>query len=181
MWNMGRSPSTTSSGPSGTAPASWSRFADRQPWVSTAAFGAPAVPLVKSSAAVADGGTSATGADAPPISSDARTAPATSAPSDAHVATRRPSRLASTPAHAAAPASSTTTTPGCTTSSSRCSSAAGLMGFNGTAAAPAPIVASHASTKVGLFPHSSATRPPGAVPFRTSALRMAAVRWRSSP
>ena len=49
MWNSGSTPRVTSPGSWRRAAdaSTWSRLASRLPWVSMAAFGEPAVPLVK--------------------------------------------------------------------------------------------------------------------------------------
>ena len=64
MWKSGSTPKTTSSAVCDRPGWAWhcSRLASRLPWVSIAAFGEPAVPLVKISTARSSAARSTTGA-----------------------------------------------------------------------------------------------------------------------
>ena len=95
-------------------------FASRLPWVSIAARGAPAVPLVNISTARWSGATSATGSGSAASSSSSGTAPSTGVAVDGDdVADRRPARPRSTSRHVAAALRSTTTPTAPTAASSR--------------------------------------------------------------
>jgi hypothetical protein len=180
MWYIGRTPNVTSAGVMCSASIDCSMFDMRFPWLSTAAFGDPAVPLVNMYAAGADGSTSTTGAE----SSVANTSSSVWAPSMPWPSVARTVRTARRvslvmPDHVAIAAGSTTTTAGCTTMSSFSISGAGLVGFNGAATAPMPTVARYDTTKYGVLLHSSATHSPFFTPSFRNSERSAAT-WRRS-
>ena len=173
MWNTGSTPYTTSLGRITVLRSSCSRFDFRLRCVSIAARGAPAVPLVKISAAVAEDSTSTISLGEYPSNDDIDTAPAMSVPSVATTSLSLVRRVESMLRHVLTAAGSTKTAVGFTTSISRSISAAGLMTFIGTATAPTPSVARYATTKVVELPHTNATASPLATPAAFSAPRTA--------
>ena len=92
MWNSGRTPYTTSSGPirSLSVERIWPRLASRLPWVSIAAAEAPAVPLVNISTARVSPSTSTGGTGAVVSSSSKVCAPSRSWPGVATTETIAP-------------------------------------------------------------------------------------------
>ena len=119
----------------------------RLPWLSIAARGDPAVPLVKMSAASVSSSTSTTGTGAADnSSSNDESAPSTVFSVDTTWATVGTADR-STCAQACAADGSTTTTFAPTACTSRSISGAGLVGLSGTATAPSPSVAKYMSTK----------------------------------
>ena len=111
------------------------------PWVSIAAFGAPAVPLVNNRAARWSGSTSTAGAGSAAMISLAGVASGISALSAATTVRSAGTDSRSTSRHAAAPERSTTTATAPTVAIWVVSSWAGLVGLSGTATAPMPSVA----------------------------------------
>ena len=141
MWNSGSTPKTTSVGSMCTPTERLcSRLATRLPWLSIAACGDPAVPLVKMSTASASASTSVMGTGPASSSELNEAAPAMSF---SVLTTVRSDGSAwwSTSDHADLAAASTTTATGSTTASSRWISGPGLVGFSGTATAPMPSTA----------------------------------------
>ncbi len=183
MWNNGRTPKTTSSGPCRRPGWSWhcSRFESRLPWVSMAAFGDPAVPLVKLSTARSSGRRSTIGADGLRTSSSSTRAfgeVSPSLPITTSRAGRAPRSRPVTVARAFGPA---ITARAPMAASSLCTSGTGLDGLMGTATQPALITARYETTKYQLLAATMATRSPGSSPRPSSPPRRPATCVRSSP
>ena len=183
MWLSGRTPNTTSSGPSRSLSVEriWPRLASRLPCESIAAAEAPAVPLVNISRASVSPSTSTGGTGAVVSSSSKVCAPSRSCPGVATTETIAPVTDGWTDCHAAAAIGPTTAATGETSDSWRSISGPGLVGLRGTATAPSPTVARRAMMKYGSLPDRRATRSPGPTPRSSSAPRNAAVRSRSAP
>ena len=111
------------------------------PWVSIAACGAPAVPLVNSRAARWSGSTSTSGAGSAAMISAASMAPGISAPSAAMTVRSDGIDARSTSRQAVDPVRSTTAATAPTVAIWWVSSLAGLAGLSGTATAPMPSMA----------------------------------------
>ncbi len=148
MWNTGSTPYTTSSPTMPSVDRPCSMLASRLPWLSIAARGEPAVPLVKMSTATSCWSTSTAGVVGSPASRSSNAMSAASEPVSVATTTCTVGTLArSTWAQAWAADGSTTTILALTVCSSRSISGAGLAGLSGTTTAPRPTAARYRSTK----------------------------------
>ena len=169
MWEIGTTASTTAPGcsplPGVSMTACWLEV--RLPWLIIAAFGAPAVPLVKMRTARSSSET-ATGEALP---TGKGSIPSTSVP--AGVAAGRVSGAGGgVPVNrSCAPTQSTWST----------SSAGAALGSSSTTAIPAELVPRMETTVARVLVASTATRSPARNPWAMSPSRVSATRSRSSP
>ena len=141
------------------------------PWLSMAARGEPAVPLVNMSTARWLSATSTTGTGAEPMRSVSVAASSMSWPSVAMTRCTNGTSARSMLRHALTAAGPMMTVDAPTVTSSRVSSGAGLDGFSGTATAPRPTMARYDTTKKRLLPTMRATRSPCCTPSSVSPPR----------